>query len=613
MKKSEKYWSFFTILPGLLVLAAIPLVVLAHRYEIGLNDYRWFSNSETGLDVFLYWRSRFLVVLAILMAVCVPLSITGSRKMAECKDKWKTLPVLCAGVYLLFAVLSTIFSEFHEFALTGLYEQQEGLNVLAAYVIVFLYMYTMTDSQRTLRILLYALLMGGFFVGLIGTLQYYGLDFFRSDAGMWFMNLLNEEKMNFKFNFEEGWVYTTLYNPNYVGSYVALLLPVSLSVLVTRRKEIPIFWVIVSALTSVLLIISLIGSRSLTGCIGLIGTAVLFLIMVLPRMWKKAGRGRRITAAVVAAVLFAGVLFVFPEQIKAGTDKLFHPKENNNRTEKMLSTQDGLQITTNEGVVLYVEVLDDKPDTPVFKDAQGAVLNAESKGSYYVISDERFDDFRFYPISIIADNAYRHGVKVVNFFIGKIWQILKVDGEYKIYTKHKKLDSLEEIESWGFENSQWFGDKRGYIWSRTFPLLKNYLFVGSGPNTYSLVYPQNDYVGKTNMNYDGTVVTKPHNMYLQIWVQTGFLSLLAFLALFAIYFADGIRLYGRHRQEGTAAVLGMAVWLGLTGYMITGLANDSTVTVAPVFWAMLGIGYAVNYYIRKMPSAIEMKMRKLKE
>lgn len=30
------------------------------------------------------------------------------------------------------------------------------------------------------------------------------------------------------------------------------------------------------------------------------------------------------------------------------------------------------------------------------------------------------------------------------------------------------------------------------------------------------------------------------------------------------------------------------------GYIVTGIANDSTVAVAPVFWGLLGVGLAVN-------------------
>ena len=34
--------------------------------------------------------------------------------------------------------------------------------------------------------------------------------------------------------------------------------------------------------------------------------------------------------------------------------------------------------------------------------------------------------------------------------------------------------------------------------------------------------------------------------------------------------------------------------LGVIGYLIAGISNDSCVTIAPIFWVLLGIGFAVN-------------------
>ena len=39
--------------------------------------------------------------------------------------------------------------------------------------------------------------------------------------------------------------------------------------------------------------------------------------------------------------------------------------------------------------------------------------------------------------------------------------------------------------------------------------------------------------------------------------------------------------------------------IGTFSYMVTGLANDSTVTVAPVYWGMLGLGMATNHIARR--------------
>ena len=36
------------------------------------------------------------------------------------------------------------------------------------------------------------------------------------------------------------------------------------------------------------------------------------------------------------------------------------------------------------------------------------------------------------------------------------------------------------------------------------------------------------------------------------------------------------------------------ICLGIVGYLLMGLLNDSVVAVAPLFWGMLGVGIALN-------------------
>lgn len=38
----------------------------------------------------------------------------------------------------------------------------------------------------------------------------------------------------------------------------------------------------------------------------------------------------------------------------------------------------------------------------------------------------------------------------------------------------------------------------------------------------------------------------------------------------------------------------LAIAVGIAAYMITGICNDSSVTTAPVYWAVLGIGAAMG-------------------
>ena len=71
------------------------------------------------------------------------------------------------------------------------------------------------------------------------------------------------------------------------------------------------------------------------------------------------------------------------------------------------------------------------------------------------------------------------------------------------------------------------GSMRGYIWSRTIPILPHYLVLGAGPDCFLYEFPQDDVLGKLYAYGTGSIVVdKPHNLYLQIFVNEGGIALL---------------------------------------------------------------------------------------
>jgi O-antigen ligase len=132
--------------------------------------------------------------------------------------------------------------------------------------------------------------------------------------------------------------------------------------------------------------------------------------------------------------------------------------------------------------------------------------------------------------------------------------------------------------------------------------LKKHLILGSGADTFAIAFPQQDYVGIYNAGFDSQFVSKPHNMYLQMGVQTGVLSLIAFLVFYGMYFISSIRLYIKGHFNSYFAQIGVGVFVGTFGYMITGIANDSTIAVAPMFWTLMGLGIAINYKVKSIVS-----------
>jgi len=156
------------------------------------------------------------------------------------------------------------------------------------------------------------------------------------------------------------------------------------------------------------------------------------------------------------------------------------------------------------------------------------------------------------------------------------------DDGVKYYNRFGRDVSLSRVDSIGFANHQQMGSGRGFIWSRTIPLLKDRLFIGSGADTFILVFPQNDYAGKFSIGSPLEIVCdKPHNIFLNIAVGTGGISLLAYLVMIAMAMWKAFRL-GKDRKY--IKVLAA----GIIGFLFAGLFNDSNVSIMPIFYGLLG-------------------------
>ena len=139
---------------------------------------------------------------------------------------------------------------------------------------------------------------------------------------------------------------------------------------------------------------------------------------------------------------------------------------------------------------------------------------------------------------------------------------------------------------------------RGYIWDRTLPLLKKYFWLGSGPDTFAIAFPNGDLVSMNNFGYGNQLMTKPHCMYLQIAVQTGVPSLIALLIFWGWYIVSSFRLYWKNSFEGYLSKFGVAILASVIGYLIMGLTNDSSITVAPIFFVLTGMGLGINHVLK---------------
>jgi len=228
-----------------------------------------------------------------------------------------------------------------------------------------------------------------------------------------------------------------------------------------------------------------------------------------------------------------------------------------------------------------------------FKDKTGNYLfySVDNKNKIHFEKDEyaRYD-FQFGQHEEGPGLIFNYGSLTAHFLITKT--------SFRFIDPSNHIVDLEEIPSWGFEGKELWGSSRGYIWSRTLPMIKSNLLIGKGPDTFAIYFPQNDYIGKL-ISYDTMkiIVDKPHNMYLQTAVNTGLISLLALIIFLLMYIVSSIRWYWKHPPHDLLSNIGAAILFSVIGFMTTGIFNDSVVSVSTVFWILLGLGVSINLHL----------------
>ncbi len=590
--KERSGWSW---LPLLFVFAVLPAISYLHLYDAKLAEYSWFGSYGTASDLFLWGKATFFIILNAVMLV--QLVYSGAKK-GKLPKAGIYIPLL---IYMALALLSSVISEYRAYSFSGTFEQFESVWVLLGYGVTAYYVFAMLQTERDVKWLMGALITGAVISCLIGLSQASGNNFWSTELGK-VLRIPNKElrdSVDITSNVEDTRVYMSLYNPNYVGMYAALLIPVFAALAFPykgdSRSNEQVAWRVGKKLLMfagmILLCAALvkctIGSGSKNGFLSLLaafGVLVILLVIHYRRFWYIL-----VPMLMVPFMAFSLVNQVMDERITNALESSLHaePRE---YVLQDISFEENQVIMTLSGERLHIYL--DESGKFELKDDAGQALGIQLDGTRYAVADERFNMVK---IEIALDNAQM----ILGVTYGKTWYFKNQSGKIQYLSPANVWCTFETAESAVFTGKESVFSGRGYIWSRTIPLLKDYIILGSGADTFLLAFPNDDYVGKYNAGYYDTLITKPHNMYLQMAVQTGMLSVIAFVVFYCWYFFSSCRLYLRCRMNTFAARAGLGILAGTFGYMVSGLTNDSTVTVAPLFWGLMGVGIAINTHLLK--------------
>ncbi|OEG61893.1 MAG: hypothetical protein BHK79_01045 [Halanaerobium sp. MDAL1] len=565
------------------VIIVIPLVMYLHLV-IGGEAATEIWGSFINISFYSYYKMIFFLAASFFLLISFLKYIDQNQLQ---KSKYY-IPII---IYSILAITSTFAAKYRGIAIKGFPDRYENIFVLLGYMLLVVVVRNIVRDKKSFQLILRALFISALILTIHGVLQFYNYDLLATDFGR---KLITPAGLDFfikRLSFVgRKVIYSTMYNPNYVGSYASMLVILVLALYNVSQNKKRLFLL---GIFSALLFSFLIGSRSRAGFMGFIAGTVIILYMqrqFLKKHWLRIFI--IITAFTLVFItmnarsldeIFSDVLFPKTEKEKYLEEEILPPiTEVSSKAGKLkLKTAEAeFEIIMNSD---QIKVLNKKPINVY--NSKNEVKEVVFKGKQYLNHSFQINEQKNYLI-------WNYGGKSAQFYYQ--------DGQILMAGMHNNLYPLVEAESIGFEGYERLGSSRAYIWSRTLPLLKDTIFIGHGPDTYAMYFPQDDVIGKLKFfSNPEIIVDKPHNLYLQIAVNTGIISLLALLYLWGDYIFSSFVLYNNSDLSSWKNRLGIALMGAVTAYLTAGFFNDSVISVAPVFWIILGLGISINYLAKE--------------
>ncbi|MBX4258423.1 O-antigen ligase family protein [Clostridium estertheticum] len=602
MEKYYKRDEASHIMPIMLMIFIVPIIVRLRVIPLIGAQFDLWTGVNKVYDFFSYYKMIWILMCTVLVIIMFMVKVFQT-KFKVFRKSYYFIPI---AIYSVGIILSTMLSQYKGISVWGFIDRYEGMFVLLAYMITLSITILLVDCEYHIKLLFGALFASAIVIGVIGVFQYIGSDIFQSNFGKSMMLPAEYMKNADKIKFLNTGIYSTLYHYNYVGSYMAMMFPLTITLFLLVKNKIGKYFM---GVLSLLMLLNLIASNSRAGIIG--GILALVVLLIMMRKHIKLEKKHVIVGCFIFVLMFVGLNVVSKGALNARMGTLFSevkllvsPDNKKQSYENLIPLKDVKVQGATAHIVINDEVLnlEISGNSFVFSDKNKQPVKMEfiSQSNSYTLKDERY---KGYNIGL----SYTNNKPVIHIFKGDVKLYFKLENNLISIVDYKGKDiDINNIPRWGFEGKELFASSRGYIWSRSLPLVKDTLLLGHGPDTFAAYFPQQDIKGKMYA-YSGDMwqlVDKAHNLYLQIALNTGVLSLLAVLALFIMYIKKSCKIYYNSSFKDFNSVAGLGIFVAVVGYLGAALFNDSVVSVAPVFWILLGMGISINNIL--MPKKIKI-------
>lgn len=586
-EKSGVSGELVLLLPILFLVTVFLFCVRARIAPSYLTEFFWFEKGEYVGDLYAYFRAQlFLAVTAISVLYLLYCAVTGKVKLMKHKVY---IPM---AVYGLLVVVSYVLSDYKNIALMGCEGRYEGTLVLICYMLMLFYGMHTVKSDKGVKLIVKCFSVACLVLGIWGIMQLCGMGLDSLPQGL-FIPASVAQMGTLNLQHDTGAVTWFFSNQNYTSFFMIFPICVfAMSCIAEEDMKKKLFY---AALTG-LMMFSLWQAASLGGMVGIAVAVVVALLIAGSEnilKWKKS----------IGLLFLAGVI-----SVGASLPVIMREVESGSVAGNLLGLRTVFADEVKEAQPLRFERIED-----IITDGANVTFVFESETITIVTENNAVKSVTTAAGAPVAeDNGLMRvdttlheetGVTLVNVETAKkTWVFGIVEDAVWFVTPKGSLIPLHEVERMGFEGNEKFATNRGYIWSRTLPLLKDTVLFGHGADTYEIYFPQDDFAGKYNVgNYNNgqnIVVDKPHNMYLGTAVNTGLISVLALAVVYVFYLIESVKTYRKHEFTEFKDYTGMGICIAVAGFMVSGLVNDSTVQMMPVVYALMGVGLAINRMIR---------------
>jgi len=300
-----------------IAVGLVPLVVRAQVVDSNPDELAALIMDARVVDFFARAKSVVLMGATLLAVLAYAFVLGGQPGTAEKLrklvgfDKGKILESLHLKLVILMGfvfALSAMFSSYRSTAIWGFFQRYEGLLVLLCYLVVFFAALQFCRSRFKATLMLGIVGASALVVGILATLQYVGRDFFLTPMGARLVyGPFYQEGMELVSHFTMA--FSTLYNPNYLGQFAVLVIPLFVFGAVAFGWRSKISYIL--AALGVLMLISLLASRS-SGALFALSAAVGLALAVLIAYFVKKGLTKATLAGLGAALAVIVVIALLP-------------------------------------------------------------------------------------------------------------------------------------------------------------------------------------------------------------------------------------------------------------------------------------------------------------